>query len=43
MRTFLAKAEGRKVTVTGRVEDLDGTVLVEASYVPAATNPSALH
>ncbi|KAG5351726.1 hypothetical protein C0989_005127 [Termitomyces sp. Mn162] len=37
IRTFLQEAKGRKATVTGRVEALDGTLLVEASYV--ATNP----
>ncbi|KAG6917264.1 hypothetical protein DXG01_003211 [Tephrocybe rancida] len=31
MRTFLGEVRGRKVTVTGRVEDLDGNLLVEAS------------
>ncbi|KAG6864907.1 hypothetical protein C0991_006436 [Blastosporella zonata] len=31
IRTFLNEAKGRKVTVTGRVEALDGTLLVEAS------------
>ncbi|KAF5377005.1 hypothetical protein D9615_007322 [Tricholomella constricta] len=31
IRTFLTEAKGRKVTVTGHVEDLDGTLLVEAS------------
>ncbi|GLB36866.1 putative thioesterase superfamily protein [Lyophyllum shimeji] len=30
IRTFLEEAKGRKVTVNGRVEGLDGTVLVEA-------------
>ncbi|KAF8060710.1 mitochondrial protein [Lyophyllum atratum] len=30
IRTFLEEAKGRKVTVSGRVEHLDGTVLVEA-------------
>jgi len=34
MKTFLKEAKGRKATVSGRVEDLDGTVLVEARYVP---------
>jgi acyl-coenzyme A thioesterase PaaI-like protein len=31
VRTFLKEAKGRKATVTGHVEDLDGTVLVEAA------------
>ncbi|KAG5650223.1 hypothetical protein H0H81_000266 [Sphagnurus paluster] len=31
IRTFLNEAKGRKVTVTGRIEHLDGTVLVEAT------------
>ncbi|KAG6856803.1 hypothetical protein H0H87_000500 [Tephrocybe sp. NHM501043] len=31
IRTFLNEAKGRKATVTGRVEALDGTLLVEAS------------
>ncbi|KAG5719288.1 UPF0644 protein PB2B4.06 [Termitomyces sp. T112] len=31
IRTFLQEAKGRKATVTGRVEALDGTLLVEAS------------
>jgi len=31
IRTFLTEAKGRKVTVSGRVEDLNGTVLVEAT------------
>ena len=32
-KTFLKEAKGRKVTVSGRVEDLDGTILVDARYV----------
>ncbi|KAG6830277.1 hypothetical protein H0H92_001543 [Tricholoma furcatifolium] len=31
IRTFLTEAKGRKALVTGRVEALDGTLLVEAS------------
>ena len=30
IRTFLKEGKGRKVTVSGRVEELGGTVLVEA-------------
>lgn len=33
IRTFLTEAKGRKAIVSGRVEHLDGTVLVEATYV----------
>lgn len=31
IRTNIDQVKGRKATVTGRVEDLNGTVLVEAS------------
>lgn len=33
IKTYLDEAKGRKTVVSGRVEDLDGTVLVEATYV----------
>ena len=32
IKTFLTEVKGRKVTVSGRVEDLHGTALVEARY-----------
>jgi len=33
IKTTLTKAKGRKAEVSGRVETLDGTLLVEATYV----------
>lgn len=32
IKTRLVELKGRKVTVTGTIEDLDGNVLVEARY-----------
>jgi hypothetical protein len=33
IKTQLVEVKGRKATVSGRVEDLKGTHLVEATYV----------
>lgn len=33
IRTSLVEAKGRKTMVKGQVEDLEGTLLVEAKYV----------